>query len=57
VKDIVIDDMNELTPVNVGSLVQFPVKAVIVNFGDHTYSKVRYDKTTFDNLKKEMFKI
>lgn len=34
-----------------------PVKAVIVNEGDHVYSKVRFDKNTLQNFKKDGLKI
>ena len=53
VKDIIINEKDPLTKVEAPN---FPVKAIIVNHGDHAYAKVRYDPKTLlcfeDNLNK-----
>jgi len=48
IQDIIISDKEALTPVKV----EFagPVSAILVNFGDHAYAKVRYDAKTLKTL-------
>jgi aminopeptidase N len=51
-KDIIISDKTAVTQVEVP--VSFPVKAIIINSGDHAYAKVRYDEVTLANLQREL---
>jgi aminopeptidase N len=48
-KDIFIQD-KEMTEVPIN--LQGKVALVILNYGDHTYAKVRFDPMTLTNLKK-----
>jgi len=43
VEDVIVSDKDELTTVNV-DIKLGPVKAIVINHGAHTYSKIRYDK-------------
>lgn len=58
IKDFVLSDTNQTNTVN---LTEFnyngPVKAVILNQGDHVYSKVRFDSNTLKNFKQDGLKI
>ena len=55
IQDIIISDKEELTPVKV----EFagPVSAILVNFGDHAYAKVRYDAKTLKTLSERLHHI
>jgi aminopeptidase N len=54
VKDIIISDKVALTKVEAP---QFPVKAIIINHGDHAYTKVRYDEATLKCFENDLDKI
>jgi len=57
IKDFVLSDTTPSNALSVDQLkqVQFdgPVKAIILNEGDHVYSKVRFDKSTLNSLKQD----
>lgn len=61
IKDYVLSDSNDTNIVKVDFLNQLnyngPVKAVILNQGDHVYSKVRFDKNTLQSFKQDGLKI
>jgi hypothetical protein len=46
-----VDDKNELSLVK--NNFSFPVKAIMLNHGDHAYAKIRYDERTLKNLEKD----
>jgi len=57
-ENFVIGDGGELNTVDaekISSAVHGPVKAVILNHGDHVYAKVRFDNQTILNLQKDGF--
>lgn len=55
VKDIVISDKNALNPVQVDFT--GPVQAIIINYDEHAYAKVRFDQKTLDSLEQNLHKI
>jgi aminopeptidase N len=55
IKDIVISERTELNPVEFEY--KGPVSAIIINFDEHAYSKVRFDQRTIDTLEKSLSKI
>ena len=55
IRDVVISEKEQLNPLDVAF--DFPVKAVIVNHGDHAYAKVRFDQKTLDCFEDELCKI
>jgi len=58
IKDFVLSDTNQTNTVNLTELkYNGPVKAVILNQGDHVYSKVRFDSNTLKNFKQDGLKI
>lgn len=52
---MVLSDHNELNPL-AGGWPTGPVKAIIINHGDHAYAKIRYDAKTMDTFTKELSK-
>jgi len=54
-ENLVTSDKNELNPVDVEF--KGPVKAIVVNYHDHSYAKIRYDAKTLETLTTEMYKI
>lgn len=54
-KDLVISDKEALNSFEVDF--KGPVKAIVVNHGDHTYSKIRFDNHTLTTFENELFKI
>jgi aminopeptidase N len=61
IKDFVLSDANPINEVTANFLRQMnhagPVKAVILNEGDHVYSKVRFDNNTLRSFKQDGLKI
>lgn len=61
IKDFVLSDTNAINTVTANFLKQMnytgPVKAVILNEGDHVYSKVRFDNNTLRSFKQDGLKI
>ena len=55
IKDVVTSDKEAVTDVEVDF--KGPVKAIILNHGDHTYAKIRYDEKTMKFLENEMCQI
>jgi aminopeptidase N len=55
IKDIIISDKNALNQVEFEF--QGPVSAIIINFDEHAYAKIRFDQKTLDNLEKNLYKI
>jgi len=54
----VLSDTNQTNNVSLAKLnYTGPVKAVILNQGDHVYSKVRFDKNTLASFKKDGLQI
>jgi aminopeptidase N len=56
-RDIILSEKDELTEVDIKFLGGTPIKAIIVNHGDHGYAKVRYDSKTLKCFEEELFKI
>lgn len=48
IKDVVLSDKNEFTKVTVGYT--GPVKAILINHGDHGYAKIHFDKKSLNNF-------
>jgi aminopeptidase N len=61
IKDFVLSDTDANNTVSGEFLKQLnytgPVKAVILNEGDHVYSKVRFDNNTLRSFKQDGLKI
>lgn len=62
IKDFVLSNTNQTNILTHDYLSQLngfngPVKAVILNEGDHVYSKVRFDNNTLQSFKKDGLKI
>ena len=58
IKDYVLSDTIDNNNVSLTSLnYSGPVQAVVLNQGDHVYSKVRFDKNTLKNFKQDGLKI
>jgi hypothetical protein len=61
IKDFVLSDTNETNYLSASALKQLnysgPVKAVILNQGDHVYTKVRFDKNTIQSFKQDGLKM
>lgn len=54
IKDFVLSDTNQTNNISLAMLnFSGPVKAVILNQGDHVYAKVRFDNNTLQNFKKD----
>lgn len=55
VEGVVLSDKNEINNItlNIGK----PVKAYLINYGDHTYAKVRFDPNSLANFYSNMNKI
>ena len=52
-KDFVLSDKNHFNPVNqelISKTFKGPIKALVLNHGDHLYTKTRFDKKTLKNL-------
>ena len=43
IKDIVISEKDELNEIDISSIGNTEVEALILNHGDHAYTKVRFD--------------
>lgn len=54
-ENIVISDKEELNQIEVEF--KGPVKAIIINHGDHAYAKVRFDQKTLTTFEKELYNI
>lgn len=61
IKDFVLSDTNQTNNVSGSFLKQMnytgPVKAVILNEGDHAYTKIRFDNNTLRSFKQDSLKI
>jgi hypothetical protein len=58
IKDFVLSESNETNNVSLAQLKYTgPVKAVILNQGDHVYTKVRFDSNTLKSFKQDGLKI
>lgn len=58
INDFVLSDKNQTNNVSLAKLnYTGPVKAVILNQGDHVYSKVRFDKNTLQSFKQDGLRI
>lgn len=55
IRDIVISDKNALNQVEFEF--KGPVSAIIINFDEHAYTKVRFDQRTLDSLENNLSKI
>lgn len=55
VKDVVLSGDHELNQISVN--VSKPVAAYMINYGDHTYAKVRYDSKSVAAFKANLHKI
>lgn len=55
IKDVVLSDKIQLTSVKVDF--KGPVKAILLNYGDHGYTKVQFDRKSMTNLERNLFKI
>jgi len=55
IKNVVISEKEQLNKVEFDF--NFPVKAIIINHGDHAYCKVRFDEKTLNCFENELYKI
>jgi aminopeptidase N len=54
IKDIIISSKDPLTALILPS---FPISAIIINYGDHAYAKVRYDENTLKCFEENLSKM
>lgn len=58
IKDFVLSDTEQNNNVSLAKLnYTGPVQAIILNQGDHVYTKVRFDNNTLQNFRKDGLKI